>query len=323
MGQPCVSLHVRGASTRDVANAMSSIVRRRATISSVANDWVTVWDETSEHNSQELERVARELSTAIAAPVIALSVSKSEVIYLIYARGNCLDRYNSQPDYYGYYGDVSATESAAVVGRAEVLTRLARSGTELRQLEAVLHDYDGFDDSGMEWERARGASLTDLLGIRRGRVDPRWEPDDDSTDGFVEVENSRGVLCQELFEAIKACHVAGVASLLDQGLSIDAVDDYGQTTLQRAVETEYPDYAYVSPDRLQVVRLLIARGAARSNIQAALPGAALRGAVPLVVALVDAGADGSSMLPSLIKKRERSPSEELDRMIDVLRSAKQ
>ena len=73
--------------------------------------WVAVYDELCDREPQQLQRLARELSYATGAVVLAIGVEQSAVVrYALYDRGGVVDEYLSVPEFFGPLppGDVVA-----------------------------------------------------------------------------------------------------------------------------------------------------------------------------------------------------------------------
>jgi hypothetical protein len=116
VGSSFGSVHVqtddRAAVERAVAKALPRLGRSAGThISEARNGWIAVYDELSDRDPKILRRLARELSLATAAPVVAIGVEYGDVArYALYDRGGIVDEYLSVPEYYGPLppGDVIA-----------------------------------------------------------------------------------------------------------------------------------------------------------------------------------------------------------------------
>jgi GNAT superfamily N-acetyltransferase len=134
----------RGAVEKVVTKTLPRLGKSTSTeIAEPQNGWVAVADELCSREPRHLKALAKELSYALAAVVLALGIEKGEVVrYNLYDRGSDVDEYLSVPEYYGELppGDVIAlganpTVVARLTGadpqRVREIARIANSPTEL------------------------------------------------------------------------------------------------------------------------------------------------------------------------------------------------
>src|SRR6185437_10553681 len=112
--------------------------------------WVAVYDELCDREPEQLQRLARELSFATGAVVLAIGVEQGAVVrYALYDRGGAVDEYMSVPEFYGPLppGDVVALGAnprvvARLTGadpaRIRELARTASSPDELAPAEQLV-----------------------------------------------------------------------------------------------------------------------------------------------------------------------------------------
>ena len=110
------TIHVQTDDARAVERAALKTLPRlgrsvQTTVTGPQNGWVTVRDELSDREPKLRERLAKELSYALAAVVLSIGVEDGSVVrYNLYDRGSVVDEYLSVPDYFGELppGDVIA-----------------------------------------------------------------------------------------------------------------------------------------------------------------------------------------------------------------------
>jgi ribosomal protein S18 acetylase RimI-like enzyme len=112
--------------------------------------WVAVYDELCDREPEQLQQLARELSYATGAVVLAIGVEQGAVVrYALYDRGGVVDEYMSVPEFYGSLppGDVVALGAnprvvARLTGadpaRIRELGRTASSPDELAPAEQLV-----------------------------------------------------------------------------------------------------------------------------------------------------------------------------------------
>jgi hypothetical protein len=151
-------------------NAVTELAESRAYVSPAQNGWVTIYDEASDGQNDEVIRTfASELSRKLNIPVIACLVHDSDVaVYWLFDRGELVDEFNSNPD---YFGAADAETHDQVRGRVEALLPICVAGTSPEQLDAILHPEEGPP-------LIAEAMLTDLassLGIEENRMSLSFE----------------------------------------------------------------------------------------------------------------------------------------------------
>src|SRR5215469_2566751 len=143
MGAFFTNYQVRGKSASDVSKAIEPLVETRAYVSTAKGGWVTVYDEASDQQDDEiLKRIASELSKKLGTAVFAFLVHDSDIaIYWLYENGVLIDEFNSAPD---YYKKASDKVRQCVRGDSDKLLPLCVAGTSHAQVEEVIHPASGF-----------------------------------------------------------------------------------------------------------------------------------------------------------------------------------
>jgi ribosomal protein S18 acetylase RimI-like enzyme len=115
-GRSFGSVHVQtddaSAVERDAQKVLPRLGRTAGThVEGPRGGWVAVYDELCDREPEQLQRLARELSYATGAVVLAIGVEQGAVVrYALYDRGGVVDEYMSVPEFYGPLppGDVVA-----------------------------------------------------------------------------------------------------------------------------------------------------------------------------------------------------------------------
>ena len=110
------SIHVQTDDTSAVERQVQKVLPRfgrsaETTVTGPRNGWTAVHDELCDRDPTVLERLAKELSYALAAVVLAIGVEEGAVVrYNLFDRGSDVDEYLSVPEYFGELppGDVVA-----------------------------------------------------------------------------------------------------------------------------------------------------------------------------------------------------------------------
>jgi len=110
------SIHVQTDDTSAVERQVQKVLPRfgrsaETTVTGPRNGWTAVHDELCDRDPTVLERLAKELSYALAAVVLAIGVEEGAVVrYNLFDRGADVDEYLSVPEYFGELppGDVVA-----------------------------------------------------------------------------------------------------------------------------------------------------------------------------------------------------------------------
>jgi GNAT superfamily N-acetyltransferase len=168
------SIHVQTDDAGAVEQAVHKVLPRLGrsqgtTVGGPHDGWVAVHDELCDRDPAQLQRLAKELSYALAAVTVALGVEQGAVVrYTLYDRGGAVDEYLSVPEHYGPLppGDVVALGSnptvvARLTGadarRVREVARTASSPAELppplelvEQIAALM----GLTEAGHGWEGA-------------------------------------------------------------------------------------------------------------------------------------------------------------------------
>lgn len=164
MGAHFVNFQVRSDSMERVTEAMQRRDASSAYISPELNGWVSIYEGNSEsQDDQIIKTLGTTLSTDLQTAVIAFLIHDSSVLYYwLFEDGTLIDQYVSIPD---YFGPVPDAEKLAARGEAGKLLRHCAPGTDIAQIEQLLHPEDMvvFAEETLE-------ELAGLLGIAAGRV---------------------------------------------------------------------------------------------------------------------------------------------------------
>jgi GNAT superfamily N-acetyltransferase len=170
------SVHVQtddvGAVERATLKVLPRLGRSAGTnVTGPRNGWVAVHDDLGDRDPKQLQRLARELSYALAGVVLAIGVQDGAVVrYTLYDRGGAVDEYASVPEYDGPLppGDVVAlganpTVVARLTGadpaKVREIARTAVSPAELPpalELVEAIAEVLGVAEAGHGWISAVG-----------------------------------------------------------------------------------------------------------------------------------------------------------------------
>jgi len=184
-GPSIASIHVQ----TDDLSAIERMVRRYVprghtagtALSQPRNGWVAVYDDLCDRDPAALRRLAKELSTVIAAVVVALALEEGRVVrYLLLELGSLVDEYLSVPEHYGPLppGDVvglgaNPTAVARLTGadpaRVRQVARTAATPEDLpppAELLAAIADAIGLD--GGEYGYGEAVQQTGVTPVVQG-----------------------------------------------------------------------------------------------------------------------------------------------------------
>jgi ribosomal protein S18 acetylase RimI-like enzyme len=172
-GRSFGSTHVqtddRAAVERAVAKQLPRLGRSRGTqISEPRNGWIAVYDDLADRDPKILQRLARELSLALAAPTIAVGIEHGEVVrYSIWDRGGAVDEYLSVPE---YYGPLPPGDVVALGANPTVVARL--TGADAARIRAVALTANAPDELPPAAELLRElAAAMGLVGADHGWIE--------------------------------------------------------------------------------------------------------------------------------------------------------
>lgn len=283
------------------------MIRSRALVSDAEAGWVSVYDEASEsQNENELERLAKELSSKVATEVFAFLLHDSDVfIYLLYRKGKLVDRFNSHPD---YFGPVKAAERKKWSGEFSKVLPVAAAGTTLKKIQQLVGKQRVFEE-----ELARG--FADLMGINPERACAGFKYLGGSDHGFLLVHGKgHSEADSALAESVESGDLEGVKSALEKQASPSAQTSYGESLLVSALRRGRTEIAaalleagadpFVNPKadavwaaaahgNREILKLLLQKPSEelRRSLPAALTAAVMGGHAEVVEDLLKAGAD--------------------------------
>jgi hypothetical protein len=135
MGSFITNLHVRGADHESIVAALQSLRATPAYLSAGRDDaWISVFPDGVDQDAMALQKLGTELSRRLQQPVIAFLVHDSDIfVYLLFDKGEELDRYDSAP---GYFSGEDLKPSG---GAIDVLMRYCSKATSVEQLTRLLH----------------------------------------------------------------------------------------------------------------------------------------------------------------------------------------
>jgi ribosomal protein S18 acetylase RimI-like enzyme len=172
-GRSFGSVHVqtddRAAVERAVAKHLPRLGRSAGTeINEPRTGWIAVYDELSDRDPRILQRLARELSLATAAPTVALGIEHGEVVhYSIFDRGGVVDEYLSVPE---YYGSLPPGDVVALGANPTVVARI--TGAEPARIRAIALTGAAPDELPPAEEILRElAAVMGIEGAERGWVE--------------------------------------------------------------------------------------------------------------------------------------------------------
>ncbi len=185
MGLFCVNLHLR---TTDEGALSAALKRRRVSRSRIVpakGGWISVYEaRASEQDDGWIRELAGGLSKELDVAAIAFMVHDSDIAcYWLFDKGELLDEYNSDPDYFDEDGDGPPSPAG---GRADVMVRYCRKGVQQKELAAILAGDNLFAERvieqlayrlGIDRERA----LADYRNVADGEM-PGGSDDDDDGD---------------------------------------------------------------------------------------------------------------------------------------------
>lgn len=129
------SIHVRTESydlIRDILTELAKSKGHKFYLAPVINGWVSLFP-----SNYWQESLACEISKQIDTDVLQMMVYDDDIFrYLYYQRGDLVDEYNSQPNYFGE--KVSAKERKRLKGRPEVFRELVSSDAKIKKIRKIL-----------------------------------------------------------------------------------------------------------------------------------------------------------------------------------------
>lgn len=127
LGPTFGTIHVQTDDAGEVERTVHKVLPRlgrsaETTISGPSNGWIAVRDELCDREPKLRERLAKELSYALASVVVSIGVEQGAVVrYNLYDRGADVDEYLSVPE---YYGELPPGDAIALGANPTLLARL-------------------------------------------------------------------------------------------------------------------------------------------------------------------------------------------------------
>lgn len=244
MGAFFTNYHVRTSNKNACIRALQSLIHTRAMVVDPENEWITIYDETSESQDiKELRRLAKGLSSKLKTGVFSFMVHDSDIfVYLFYENGKLIDQFDSKPD---YFGPATKERRAKWSGHFERLVKYAPRTTTAETISDIL-----FRPQLIEEERA--AELAGMLGINQHRARLGFKYAKEEANDCETVYGKRhSARDADLIEAVSKRDIATVKTLLSEGVSPNAKDNLGFPLLVEAIRH----------GALEIAQALIAAGA--------------------------------------------------------------
>src|SRR5438105_3377682 len=136
MGLFCVNLHFRTTDDKALSEALNRRGVTRYRVVPAKSGWTSLYEEqASGQDDRRIRDLASGLSEDLHVAAIAFLVHDSDIAcYWLFDKGQLLDEYNSDPD---YFGDSDGPPSPSG-GRPDVLLRYCRPGVRQDELAAIL-----------------------------------------------------------------------------------------------------------------------------------------------------------------------------------------
>jgi ankyrin repeat protein len=227
MGASFTNYQVHTRSVSECAKAVARVVSSRALITDPKNEWITVYDETSDaQNLKEIRRIAKSLSAKLSTSALALLVHDSDVfLYLLYDQGQLIDQFDSNP---GYFAPVTAAQRKKWSGNFASLAQRAPRRTTAAAIRDALTTPRTFAEE-------HAAECARLMGIDPSRTTQGFRDAQESSHDY-QLIHARGRSSDHaaLIDAVTKGDSATVLALLAKGISPDLQDALGYTLLVSA-----------------------------------------------------------------------------------------
>jgi hypothetical protein len=157
MGSFINNLHIHRRSVEVVRSELAAIITRDAFLVQSGDNWVTIYPD--DHESQS--ELAEKLSIVLSAAVFATMVHDDDILlYSLYENGLLTDEFNSNPLYFREQLEDEDEEIISSDGSPDVLVKYALAGTSTGEIRETL------DEIKMETFASEGlTSLCHLFGI--------------------------------------------------------------------------------------------------------------------------------------------------------------
>jgi hypothetical protein len=224
MGAFFTNYHVRKADTAACAKALTTLISSRALVTDSKNGWTTIYDEQSDSQDTEVLRgLTKSLSSKLKTTVVAMLVHDSDIfVYLFYERGELIDQFDSNPD---YFGPVSEAQKKEWRGNFAKLIPYAQKKTSAQDFKLVA-------EKEMIFEEERAGEFSQLLGIGPSRAKTGFKYVQETKHKFTLVYAKGHSEDQaQLVQAVSRGDVARVKELLEKGTPPRQKDRFGAPLL--------------------------------------------------------------------------------------------
>ena len=224
MGAFFTNYHVRKADAAACAKALTTLISSRALVTDSKNGWTTIYEEQSDSQDIEVLRgLTKSLSSKLKTTVVAMMVHDSDIfVYLFYERGELIDQFDSNPD---YFGPVSEAQKKEWRGNFAKLIPYAQKKTSAQDFKRVA-------EKEMIFEEERAGEFSQLLGIGPSRAKTGFKYVQGTKHKFTLVYAKGHSEDQaQLVQAVSRGDVARVKELLEKGTPPHQKDRFGEPLL--------------------------------------------------------------------------------------------
>jgi hypothetical protein len=164
------NFHIKYADQDKLIDGLRNIIKARAYVSKPDNGWITCYDELSDRqNTDELNRIAEQLSEIFTTYVFTFLVHDSDIFYFaLYDNGNLIDEFNSYPDYFDGIARSKTTEEEKLqlAGKPGVIVRYCKKGVTIEEIKSLLEsDYTFAEDVAIQFAEMLGINIGANIGF--------------------------------------------------------------------------------------------------------------------------------------------------------------
>lgn len=310
MGMFFTNCQIRSNDPESCRKAAAGIVTASCVVTDSKNGWVTLFDEKTESQDEnELQRVAKALSSELKTAVFGFLVHDSDIfMYFFSDRGKLVDQFNSHPD---YFGPVSSETRKKWAGQFKKLTPFTPKKTSVAAIETVLRKQQTFEEH-------RVAEFARLMGIDEERACSGFKYFQETPHGFPLLYGKNySADSAALVAAVRNRDLEKVRALLKEGVSPNAQDRVGYSLVVSALTSRQTEivivlleggadpffgdhgdalWAAASHGNRVVLAKILEKSSDRlkASLPAALTNAVMMGQGDIVEDLLKAGADPNS-----------------------------